>query len=397
MHVLLVPSWYSDSERPLAGVFFRDLALALARQGHQVGIAPVPRPRSLRALPGRVRRPADLAAELTRTDDDELATYRARHWNWAPARFAPGASRRLALRAGSALIDRYVRDRGRPDVLHAHGALLGGCLAVRVSARIGVPTVLTEHSSAVLAGPTDRAEVALLRDALLRADALVTVSRRLRESLALLAPGRSVEVLGNPVDGSFFAPPAAPPPAQPFRLCGVGFLRPVKGFDRLIDAFALAFPDGGARLVIAGDGPLRQALEARALALGVDDRIELAGMLARSEVRDLLCASHALALSSRRETFGVALIEAMACGLPVVATRCGGPDDIVEPRSGLLVPPDDTPALAGALARMRLSVSDYDPGAIRRRCLERFGEEVIAARYGEVYRKVAADHAARRL
>jgi teichuronic acid biosynthesis glycosyltransferase TuaC len=89
------------------------------------------------------------------------------------------------------------------------------------------------------------------------------------------------------------------------------------------------------------------------------------------------------------ETFGVALVEALSCGLPVVATRCGGPDDIVEPSQGVLVPPGDVDALAKACLGMRAGWSGYDRTQIRQRCVERFGEAAIVGRLDEVYRRVA--------
>jgi glycosyltransferase involved in cell wall biosynthesis len=376
-------------------VFFRDLALAMGRRGYEIGVTPVPRPRSLRSLRG-ARRPADLRTVTTVADDDGVATYRAATWNWLPAGRMPWGADHVALRAGSRLVDRYIGDRGRPDLIHAHGTLLGGCVATRAGRRHGIPVVITEHSSAFLRGMIGPRQAALARDALARADALVAVSARLREALSAYAPGRQIGILGNFVDTSYFTPASPPPRCPPFRVCGVGFLRPVKGFDVLIEGFASRLRERQACLTIAGEGPELPALAAKAQALGAAGRVDLPGPCDREAVRALLRGSHAFALASHVETFGVALVEAMACGLPVVATRCGGPEEIVEPSSGILVPPADPESMGRALLAMMDGYSRYDSGTIRRRCEERFGEAAIVGRLSDLYRDVVGAEAARR-
>jgi glycosyltransferase involved in cell wall biosynthesis len=95
-------------------------------------------------------------------------------------------------------------------------------------------------------------------------------------------------------------------------------------------------------------------------------------------------------LPSRYETFGVALVEAMATGLPVVATRCGGPEDIVTEETGRLVPATDPDALAEALRTLRTDWTAYDPDHIREHVLDRYGPEPFVRRTRSFYRRVGA-------
>jgi glycosyltransferase involved in cell wall biosynthesis len=393
VHVLFLPSWYPDADRPIAGIFFRDLALAMRRQGHKVGVVAAPSARSLRRL-GRVRRPSDLRSATTTEDDEGVATYRVLTWNWLPVGRAPRGATWLALLAGARLVDRYVRDHGRPDLIHAQGVLLGGCLAVRAGRRHGVPVLIAEHSSAFLRGMIGPRQASLAGDAFAQADALAAVSAALRDAMAVHAPGRQIEVVGNFVDTSYFAPAETAPACPPFLVCSVGFLRPVKGFDVLVEGFAAGLRGRQARLTIAGDGPELPRLAAAVRALGVADSVDFPGALDRQGVRELLRSSHAFALASHAETFGVALVEAMACGLPVAATRCGGPEDIVEPSSGLLVPPGDAKALGQALLSLMDGRGRYDAETIRRRCWERFGEPAIVGRLSDIYEDVLRAHGA---
>lgn len=133
----------------------------------------------------------------------------------------------------------------------------------------------------------------------------------------------------------------------------MGRLIPQKGFDLLLDAFSdvsLAFP--GWKLVILGDGPERSELMSQARSLGIADRVQFLGAV-RDPAPYLLRAGF-LVMSSRFEGFGNVLIEAMACGLPVVSFDCpSGPAEIVnDGRNGMLVAPQDTAALAHAMKRM---------------------------------------------
>lgn len=130
----------------------------------------------------------------------------------------------------------------------------------------------------------------------------------------------------------------------------------------LIDAAALLAPSWpDLRVAIVGDGPLLPALRDRAAVLGIAGRVHLPGF--RDDVPDLLPALDAFAFPSREEGLGSALLEAMAAGVPVVATRAGGiPEVVRDGVDGLLVPPADPPALAAALDRIL-----RDPAAADRR------------------------------
>jgi glycosyltransferase involved in cell wall biosynthesis len=141
------------------------------------------------------------------------------------------------------------------------------------------------------------------------------------------------------------------------------------------------------RLVVVGDGPERARLERAAQALGLGDRVAFRGALDRAGVRRALWEADAFVLASRRETFGVVLLEAMATGLPVLATRCGGPDALVTPATGVLVAPDDAPGFAAALRGLRQAFVEYDPAAVRAYVRRDFGAAAFARRSLVLYRK----------
>jgi glycosyltransferase involved in cell wall biosynthesis len=171
-----------------------------------------------------------------------------------------------------------------------------------------------------------------------------------------------------------------------FRFCHVSFLDSKKNVDALIRAFASSFRnDATVSLVIGGDGPSGPALQKLARDCGILRQVEFTGKLSRRQVRDVLDRSDAFVLPSRFETFGVVLIEATAMGLPVIATRCGGPEDIVTERNGILVPVGDTAALGAAMLRMYETRACWDRQSIRDECHERFGADSLARRWREIY------------
>lgn len=393
MRVCIVPSWYPTPDQPLSGVFFREQAQALARAGFTVGVvAPYFRAaRHARAYWTSGPRGVRI------TDDAGMPTYQDFHLNIP---LADAVNARRWVRSGLALFERYVAEHGMPDLVHAHSAAMGGVCAAAIQQRWGVPFVLTGHSSAYARGALDAREVALARAASASASARIVVSPALGASVeAVLGEAANPWVwVPNMVDARFFALPLAEragaratDPDRPFTFLCIGGLHPAKGHADLIEAFAAAFPgDSRTRLRLGGEGPQRSVLESRIAALGMGRHIELLGALTREDVARELLAADAFVLPSHIETFGVVLAEALACGLPVIATRSGGPQSIVTDADGLLVPPADAPALADALRTMREQSARYDSADIRARTLARFGEDAVVSHLAAIYADVLA-------
>ena len=174
-------------------------------------------------------------------------------------------------------------------------------------------------------------------------------------------PARAHAILNPAAPEPFPAPLAASAlAARPPTIVAVGRLVPDKDYVTLLRAAFARLEGGAARLVILGEGPLRSELEAEARALGVADRVEMPGFSTAVGAR--LDAARCLAVSSRREAFSLALRRRLAHGLPVVATACGGPAEILTaPQLGALVAVGDVAALARGLA-----AALADPGTRRR-------------------------------
>jgi glycosyltransferase involved in cell wall biosynthesis len=384
VHVLLVPSWYATPDNPVRGSFFREQAHALARAGHRVGVI-APEVRSIRELPAGL---ADTIRGVRFEDDDGVSTYRV-----GGAQFMPGLAplNDLAwVAAGRRLYARYVREQGTPDIIHAHAMFMGGIVGASLAQRGGVPLVISEHSTVYQRRPIPSFQIQEARTALAIAKALLVVSPQLGEEMerVLGSAAACAEWVPNMVDGAFLSAPlkGASPAGRPFRFLNVAFLHEKKAHADLLAAFAQSFAgDAGVQLRIGGDGPERDRLHALATSLGIADQVVWLGALSREAVLAEMSAADAFVLPSRIETFGVVIIEALAAGLPVVATRSGGPECIVEERDGLLVEPGDTAALGAAMVQLREHSADYDAANIRAHCEERFSERALVAKLDAVY------------
>ncbi|ABK45581.1 glycosyl transferase, group 1 [Magnetococcus marinus MC-1] len=294
------------------------------------------------------------------------------------------------LRAGKHGFFHYVKRHGMPDLIHAHNALNAGLLAQWIQRRYGVPYLLTEHSSYYQQGRVPMGLLPMIRQTVAQARRYFVVSPQLgRVMVAQLGPiAQRAEPLANVLPPLFEEQPLPLPvkPANPFVFLAVGNLLPVKGHALLLESFALAFAGNPHMLLrLAGDGPLREALTALAARLGLEPQITFLGEISAQQVKQEMLTAHALVLSSHIETFGVVLIEAMACGLPVLATACGGPNDLVETNNGLLVPPGEPSAMAQAMQHLQQQWPQFEGAAIRQNALERYGSRGFAQRLYAIY------------
>jgi glycosyltransferase involved in cell wall biosynthesis len=236
----------------------------------------------------------------------------------------------------------------------------------------------------VLRGAVPAYKVKYLERTLKQADQMLAVSPALADQLCKILP-RKVEIVGNMVDADFFSPGEKPPQPSPFHFASIGYLRPEKGFDILLAAFRNNVRGSDTHLSIAGDGPQRDTLVKQAKALGILPYVTFLGALDRLAVRELIRDSHVVVSASRVETFGITMIEALACGKPVIATASGGPESYLSERDGIVIPKENTPALASALTKIKATYHQYQAADIRARCVSRFSEEAIVERLEEIY------------
>lgn len=297
----------------------------------------------------------------------------------------------LFLRIGKWIV-RYISSDllsrfGKPDIIHAHFSDIAA-LAAPLKMLFQVPLVMTEHNSKLNHEVIDTKTIYYSQKAYTNADKIISVSNALSKRLMQHFDVESV-VIPNIVD------------MQAFKYCpnrlkngytfiSTGNLIYRKGFDCLIAAYSRNnFPD--CRLLIIGEGLERMNLQKQIDLLNLSDQIILVGEKTRTEINDLMSESDVFVLASRSETFGVVYIEAMAAGLPVIATKCGGPEEFVDAQNGILVDVNDTKQLADALLAMKNNIHHYDREAIANTSREKFSAEIIAGKLMKLYSEVLHD------
>ena len=387
MHVLLIPSWYKTTKNPIRGNFFRNEGLALHKVGHKVGmIVPPSKFRTWNGLSELRANWRKSNEDVTITHDEGLLTYRIPWWGWLPS-VMPLMRGELALR----IFDRYCAENGRPDVIHGQAILYGGYLAAYIGQKRDIPVVLTEYASIYLSGNVFAGQKRIVEYTLRHSGKRLAIAPSLVDALKPYTPELPIELVGCIVDTDSFTANPLNTQQKPFVFCMVASLTPRKAHDVLLKAFAQAFRGQDVIVRIAGTGYKGKKLdELKNLIaeLGIGTQVELLGMISQDDLRALMQQSHALVSSSHIETFGVTVIEAMACGKPVVATRSGGPEYFVSENSGILAPVNDPPALAKAMQELVQNYARYDAETIRAECIAQFGEQAIVKRLEDVYRDV---------
>ena len=298
---------------------------------------------------------------------------------------------------------------GKPDVLHSHFYFMGA-IAAQLPALSGVPLVHTEHSSKLnkpLAAISSL-DKKLAQKAFAAASVITVVSTAYAERLfhnfgikaqvvpnvlALSPSGTSTSSVTDvcsaasapsgtfslSVNNTSTSSVTEGEPITPFTWVSVGRLIQPKGFDTLLEAFAQTLKeDANQQLQIVGDGPYRGALQTKIQQLHLTDKVKLLGAMPRNKVQECLANAHAFVLLSQSETFGVSYIEAMALGLPVVATCCGGPSDFVNATNGCLVPVGDAAKAADAMCKIKAQYATYQPQQIVNEVLQKYAPASVA-------------------
>ena len=294
-------------------------------------------------------------------------------------------------RSALACVRRLQRQGVTFDVIDAHYFYPDGVAAVRLGRKLGLPVVITGRGTDLTLIPEAAETRKLVVEAAGQATAMVTVCEDLRQRLiALGAPADRVLTLRNGVDLALFSPKdrdaaRAKHGLNGFVLLSVGGLIERKGHHLAIEAL-VDCPD--CTLVIAGGGPLRGDLEQLAARLAVADRVRFLGDTPHSQLPELYSAADALVLASSREGWANVLLEAMACGLPVLATDVNGTAEAVQsPEAGLLLPERTAACLTAAIGRLRANLPRRED---TRRYAEQFGWGPIARANKALLTTVAA-------
>lgn len=371
MNILMIGRGIPAKQNPEFGIFEMDQAKAVARAGNHVIYFAV----DLRSL----RRWRKWGLIQGRYDGVEWFVYNL------PIGPIPLRIRSILGRIVlNKMYDRILQNS--PDVIHAHFAHIG-YMAIDIIKKNHIPFIITEHLSDMNNEVIGDNILNIAKETFHNASRVIAVSNTLADSIKKKT-GVNCEVIPNIMgEASFFK--CRKIPHKGMRYIATCSLIERKRPKLLIQSFFKLYSKyKDVYLGFIGDGEQRHMLENLVKKLGIEKRVRFYGKRTREQMAEIYRKYDCFVLPSARETFGVAYIEAMSAGLPVIATICGGPEEFVTKENGMLISIDNEQELTDAMEKMYHTNKEYDVNKMRLYIHENFSMKAVADRTCSVYKKV---------
>lgn len=374
MNILLLTHSYPDIKNSWRGSFVRDQARVLGKNNAVVVVyfkidydhfSPFTRPIISKIVNGNL-------TEYTITVNRSFPVFNQVNFLFKTYRF----------------IERDILCTFIPDVIHSHLVYPAGFLGTILQRSKKIPGIITEHSriSNYFRSWFHRKCVTF---SLKKASGVIAVSESLKSELISICK-RPVAVIYNFVE------------VEKYHLTSdhgssinIGFLGGLgnnnKGLDLLINAVSV-LEKNSFTLHIGGKGALVENYKRLAEESGISQSCKFYGEIPREQIVDFYAKLDLFVLPSRYETFGIVLIEAMASGLPVIATKCGGPEEIVSKETGILIAKENIVQLGEAVKNMIVNLGSYDKESIRNYAKEKFGQNIFFEHTIRMYNEVITNY-----
>lgn len=379
MKILFLTRGFPSAENPMSGNYEAVQARAIVAKGHEVSVIAVHWRNPLHFIKSR-------RVKVNHRIVDGIHIYECDRLKLSiPHVYFPKIEYWAQKWQFKRIYNKYVSEIGTPDVVHAH-IIMFAAPAIYLKQELHLPFVITEHWS-VMNKKSIPKRIMEQTFAYRSVDKVICVSDALAANLKETCNINSL-VINNMVSDHFFKSQKTERHDNCFRFIAVGALRKIKRYDILVEAFAKAHFPENISLDIVGDGVEHSLIKSKINQYKLRTQVRLLGVKTPTEVNDLLCQSDCFVLSSQSETFAIVLIEAMAKGLPVISTRCGGPETFVRSEDGVLVAKENVEALSEAMKYMIEHYHNYDAEEIRRHCYDNFSQDVISNKIIEIYKQV---------
>lgn len=377
LRVIFITEWYSTKESPVGCNYIREHAKAVSLYDDVV----------LLHMAGHDRRLRNWW-EMKREKDESLSegieTYRILYRRSSIPKISYFICIWSVLRAFKRIVERGFR----PDIIHAH-VYEAAVPAVIIGKLYGIPVVVTEHSSEFPRKLLSRFKIWKARISFRLAELVMPVSGFLQRAIEAHVIKARFQVVPNVVDTTLFYPRGDLMSEKNVkRLLVVSLLDPHdnKGLPFLFKALdRLRLRRHDWRLDVVGDGPARPRYEQMVNDLGFAGKVTFQGIKTKKEVAELMRKSDILVLPSLVETFSIVAAEALSTGIPVLATKCGGPEDFLSPETGCTVAPGSAEALCDGLDYMLDNFRRFSSKYMSSYCASLFSPEQIGKRFHSVY------------
>lgn len=400
MNVFIIPSWYPSKDHLHAGIFTKEQAVAMAHTF----------PRSnftlstwgshdedlllwgkdfLENFPKLLKRPFKKSFKSTLAPN--LNEYFSPSFTWS--RRIWGGNIQQIIKTNEKHLLHFSQKVGKINILHAHSAYPGGWVAMALGKKYGIPFVITEHMSPFPFQTflTSNGKLSpYLQIPFDHSFCNIVVSPQQKETMKTWNIP-SLHYIPNLTNEEFFKPaPTEERLSKPFTFFTLGSQEARKGNAFLLKAFR-QFSDQcpDCFLRIGGEGPQKESYKVLAAKLEISHKVKWLGALHRHEALEEYQQCDAFVLPSLHENLPLVLLEAIACGKPLISTRCGGPESIITPKNGLLVEPGNTETLFRAMVQLHQNFSLYDSKEIREYFCNRYSRPVVCHQIMDVYEEAA--------
>jgi glycosyltransferase involved in cell wall biosynthesis len=372
LKILFITAWYPTKENPVSGIFIREHAKAVSLSGDEVIVIHSERAKT------HIKGPYKFSETL----EEGIRTIRISYFH------SPFRSVNYLFYLWSILrISQKLMGTGfKPEVIHAH-IYSAGVPAVIIGRLYGIPVVISEHWSGFPQKELTSIEKRMAKFAMNHAQWILPVSRSLQRGIEAYGIKGRFRIIPNVVDATLFYPKGKEERhACPKRILFVGSLKPVKGLPFLLHALArLRQTRDDWHLDIVGDGPARREYETMVEASRLSEKVIFHGMKSKQEVSEFMRKADLFVLPSLAETFGIVAAEALATGVPVLATRCGGPEEFITDEVGRVVSPGSVDTLCEGLNDMLSNLHLYSPDRITQWAYGIFSPEQIGLAIHSIY------------
>lgn len=388
MHVLFITKWYPTKENPVSGVFVKELAKAASLHDQVAVLYGYQSSMKMKSL-----------YEISVKVEDGINVFRVKHRELMPKKLSY-----LLYLYSMIRTFKKIKMQFEPEVIHAH-VYLAGFLGVICGKLYGIPVIITDHaeiieeSKSIAQKLMNGVRIFIARITLNRAQLLLPASDSLRKHIESFGIQNKFKIIHNVVDTEIFYPSSRERDIKTEkRMLFVGSLHPIKGISYLLNALGmLQEKRSDFHLDIVGYGPYRMEYEQLVSDLGLSNQVKFHGMKRKEEVSEFMRECDflifpSLILPNVWEGFGIVLIEALACGKPVITTSNCKPKEIINKDYGILIPPKDTQALLEAIEYMLNHFRDYPSEENAQYVRSRFSHEAGGNLLHETYVQVLEEY-----
>lgn len=379
MKILLVPYQYPNPYNEISANFCQKQAECLAKAGHEVSVLSVIH----FTIPNIIKKRKLFFGKII-YNSNNVKTYLL---------LIPSIPKLLRInlwflqKSGLLFFKYYLKKEKLPDIIHLH-IFFAGNLAIQLSKKYNIPYIVTEHSSNFALNLVKGWQNKLAKNTFSNSKVNIAVSENLAN---LLSENYNIpfKVIPNVINTDFFAPNSIKKQSKVFTFINVANLKKVKNHSLLINSFCELYKNiKNIKLIIIGEGDEEKTLYQLSQTLNLTNVISFVKNANSSVVKKYLNEADCFVLSSNYETFGVSIVEALSCGLPVISTKCEGAESIItDPKIGLLSN-SNVRDYSETMFYVYKNFEKYDSNYIRKFAIENYSYEAIAYKLTTIYESI---------